>query len=92
MLWLDDGWSYERVSAALFINEGTVRNWRNHYLDGGLDQLSTFDWQGGQSRLTQAQEVELTEHLDQKRHHDCKSYCQIWCMVGVRPNFELVKI
>jgi len=41
------------------------------HLDGGLDRLSTFDWQGGQSRLTQAQEVELTDHLDQKLHRDC---------------------
>ena len=72
MLWLDDGWSYERVAAALFINEGTVRNWRNHYLEGGLDKLSTFDWRGGQSRLTQAHETELTDHLDQKLHRDCK--------------------
>jgi len=72
MLWLDDGWSYERIAAALFINEGTVRNWRNHYFEGGQDKLSIFDWQGAQSRLTQAQEAELTEHLDQKLHHDCK--------------------
>ena len=45
---------------------------RNHYLEGGLDKLSSFDWQGGQSRLTQAQEAELTDHLDQKLQRDCK--------------------
>ncbi len=70
MLWLDEGWSHERIAAALFINEGTVREWRNHYFDGGLDRLSTFDWQGGQSRLTQAQEAELTDCLDKKLHRD----------------------
>ena len=72
MLWLDDGWSFEQVAKMLFIHEGTVREWHKAYRNGGLDELSTFDWQGGQSRLTQAQEAELTDHLDQKLHRDCK--------------------
>jgi len=68
VLWLDEGWSFEQAAAALFIDEGTVRAWRHCYLDGGLDALSTFGWQGGQSRLTSAQETELSDYLDQNLH------------------------
>jgi Homeodomain-like domain-containing protein len=47
ILLLDDGWSRVQVGKALYIDDDTVRNWHKHYLSGGLDLLTTFDWKGG---------------------------------------------
>ena len=72
ILLLDDGWDYEQIAIALYISEGTVREWRKHFENGGLDELTTFDWQGGQSRLSQAEETELTVWLRENLCRDTK--------------------
>jgi len=74
ILLLDDGWDYEQIASALYIKAGTVREWRKHFDNGGLDELSTFDWQGGQSQLSQAKELKLTVWL---RENPCRDTHEI---------------
>ena len=40
---LDDGWSCERVAAALFVDDETVRRWRQLFLEDGLEGLTRFE-------------------------------------------------
>jgi transposase len=55
ILLLDDGWSCSRAGQALYLDDDTIRRWHKEYQRGGLDLLITFDWKGGQSRMTSAQ-------------------------------------
>ena len=59
MLLLDDGWSCERVAAALYLDDDTVRSWRKTYDEGGLAGLERFEAGGSASRLSEAQEEAL---------------------------------
>ena len=39
---LDDGWSCERVAAALFVDDETVRRWHQLFVEDGLEELTRF--------------------------------------------------
>ncbi len=56
---LDDGWSCERVAAALFVDDETVRRWHRLFVEDGLEGLTRFDSGGSSARLTDAQEAKL---------------------------------
>lgn len=68
ILLLDDGMSHAKVAEVLYLHEGTIKDWHKRYRDGGFDELSTFDWQGGQSFLTKAQEQQLTTYIKDKAY------------------------
>ena len=63
LLHLDDGKSYAYVAEALFIDDDTVRGWHKQYQTGGWDLVASNDWQGGQPRMTAAQETALIAWL-----------------------------
>jgi transposase len=59
MLLLDDGWSCEKVAAALYLDDDTVRNWRKTYDERGLAGLQSFEVGGSSSHLCKGQEEAL---------------------------------
>ena len=59
MLLLDDGWSCEKVAAALYLDDDTVRDWHKLYVEGGLAGLARFESGGSASHLSRAQEEAL---------------------------------
>lgn len=60
---LDDGWSCERVAAALFLDDDTIRRWHALFLEDGLEGLTRFESGGGASRLSKMQEAALTSWI-----------------------------
>ena len=48
MVLLDQGWSCERVAAALLLDDDTVRNWHRAYERGGVEGLKSFGHEGEQ--------------------------------------------
>src|SRR3974390_3829261 len=56
---LDDGWSCERVAAALFVDDETVRRWHQLFLEDGLEGLTRFESGGSCPRLGADQESKL---------------------------------
>jgi transposase len=63
ILLLDDGWNCERVAEALYLDDDTVRGWRKSYDEGGLQGLRRFEAGGSLSRLSPAQEEELSVYV-----------------------------
>jgi len=68
ILLLDDGLSCQQIAKVLYIDDDTVRTWYGQYCIGGFNLLETFDWKGGQPRLTGHQEKELADYLDANLH------------------------
>ena len=66
MLLLDDGLSCEAVARVLYLDDDTVRGWHDRFRREGVRALSVFGWKGGASKLTPAQEAELTETLTRR--------------------------
>jgi transposase len=63
VLLLDDGLSCEQVARVLYVDDDTVRGWRERYRGGGVAALASFGWKGGSSKLTPAEEASLVETL-----------------------------
>ena len=56
---LDAGWSCERVSQALFVDDDTVRQWHGLYAADGFDGLLSFETGGSSCRMSVAQQTAL---------------------------------
>jgi len=65
ILLLDEGKSYKSISDYLFITERTLRNYKNNYLEGGIEQLIMDDYNGKECRLNKEKLSELRSHLSQ---------------------------
>lgn len=64
LLLLDDGLRCEEVARVLYLDDDTIRGWRDRYRQEGTRALRIFGWKGGQPRLAPAQEAALVATLD----------------------------
>src|SRR5208283_2055616 len=55
----DDGFSCDRVAAALFVYDETVRRWHWLFMEDGLEGLTRFESGGSCPRLAEDQEAKL---------------------------------
>jgi transposase len=54
---LDQGWTCEKVAAALLLDDDTVRGWHRAYQKDGLEGLRHFGHEGSDCRLTEEQQT-----------------------------------
>jgi transposase len=59
ILLLDKGWTYAKISEALFLDEGTIANYRKRYKDGGIEELVNDNYSGRRSKLSNKKLIEL---------------------------------
>jgi transposase len=65
ILLLNDGWSYEQIAKALFLDDATLRRYLKLYQDEGLDALVENRYKGGNAKLNEEQCAQLKAHLKQ---------------------------
>ena len=71
---LDDGMSCSQIAKVLFLDDDTVRSWYKQYLAEDWEAVAYDGWKGGQSRMTTAQEGNLSAWLEERF---CRSTVQI---------------
>ena len=73
---LGSGWTAQKVSEALLVDEDTIRNWFHLYQAGGQKQL--LHWQVGGSKpyLNVGQQMTLKQHVTKTLHSTCKAVGQ----------------
>jgi transposase len=79
ILLLDEGKKYKDISDFLFLDEGTIRNYRKRYVEGGILGLVTDTYYGKRSHLTDKEKEQLSNYLQSKICMDTKevaSYIQ----------------
>jgi len=79
ILLLDEGKKYKDISDFLFLDEGTIRNYRKRYVEGGILGLVTDTYSGERSHLTDKEKEQLSNYLQSKICMDTKevaSYIQ----------------
>ena len=59
LLLLDRGWSCERVAAALFVDDDTIRRWHGLFIEDGFDGLARFDAGGSACQINDEQQAKL---------------------------------
>ena len=68
ILLLDKGWTHSKISEALFLDEGTIRNYRKRYVEGGIMSLIVDEHSGRRSFLTDKHLEILSSHLQTQIH------------------------
>jgi transposase len=66
ILLLDKGWTYNKIAEALFLDEGTIANYRRRYKEGGLEGLIIDDYSGRRSFLNEKEQQILSNFLQSK--------------------------
>jgi transposase len=56
---LDSGWSCEKVAAALFLDDDTIRKWHGLFVEEGLEGLTRFEAGGSACQLNGEQQDKL---------------------------------
>jgi transposase len=56
---LDSGWNCEKVAAALFVDDDTVRKWHGLFIEDGLEGLTRFEAGGSACRMSGEQQEKL---------------------------------
>ena len=74
LLLLDTGMSCVQIAKVLFLDDDTVRSWHKQYLAEDWEAVAYDGWKGGQSRMTTAQEGNLSAWLEERF---CRSTVQI---------------
>lgn len=73
ILLLDQEWTYKKIAEALFLDEGTIANYRKRYVNGGIEELINDHYQGKRSTLNPKDLNILTNDLRQKIFPTTKS-------------------
>lgn len=73
ILLLDDGKRYSDIAAFLFLDEGTIANYRKRYKSGGLEELINDYYKGKRAALSEADQKILISDLQSKIFPTTKS-------------------
>ena len=65
------------VAEALLVDEKTIRIWHEKYVHGGEDELLTLFYVGKAPLLSDIQQQELAEHLDEHTYLDSKAVAHV---------------
>lgn len=66
ILLLDDGKTYKSIAEYLFLDEGTIANYRKRYKNGGLEELVNDFYNGRKAMLSEQELKILTDDLQSK--------------------------
>lgn len=69
---LGSGWSVANVAEALLVDETTIRLWWEKYEHGGDQELTTLCYIGKEPFLSESQQKELAQHLEENTYLDSK--------------------
>ena len=64
ILLLDQNWTYKKISEALFIDEGTIANYRKRYVKGGIENLIIDQYHTKRSFLSNDEELQLSQDIE----------------------------
>ena len=73
ILLLDEGWNYMQIARILLLDDQTIRNYEQRFLNDGIFGVLSYNHKGGFSKLSTAQESELKEHIIAHHYHDSKA-------------------
>jgi transposase len=63
ILLLDQGWTYVKIAEALFLDEGTIANYRRRYKEGGIMGLIVDEYSGRRCHLNDNELASLAAHV-----------------------------
>jgi transposase len=77
ILLIDDGKKMRDIAEFLFLDEGTVRNWRRRYEEGGIERLLNDHYMGRVALLDEQQVAELSKELSSQVYPTAKDVIEL---------------
>lgn len=68
ILLLDSGEKYRDIKKFYFVDEGTIRNWRKRFIEGGIERLMNDQWNVKRCELAPSQLKKLDSHLEENTY------------------------
>lgn len=65
ILLLDDNKTYKNISEYLFLDNGTIANYKKRYREGGLEGLIIDDYKTRRTKLNEFEELELADSIEE---------------------------
>ena len=87
VLLVDSGETMVDIARFLFLDEGTVRNWRKRYEEGGIEKLLNDHYVGRVSLLDEQQKGKLVDELSAQVFATTKDVVRwrrratVWCQI-----------
>lgn len=75
ILSLNEGYEYSEIAKILLIDQSTVWRWFETYISSGITGLLKDNYTGGTSKLSEAQQAALIEHLENTMYLTAKEIC-----------------
>lgn len=75
ILMLNDGHSAEFIARILILDDSTIRRWYTTYEEDGINGLLIDNYTGGASKLTEKQQQNLVQHLENNVYLTAKEIC-----------------
>ncbi|NOT78651.1 MAG: helix-turn-helix domain-containing protein [Bacteriovoracaceae bacterium] len=66
ILLLDDNQTYKDISKFLFLDEGSIANYRKRYMEGGIEGLILDEYSTKRTKLNLVEEFQLANELDDR--------------------------
>lgn len=66
ILLLDDNKTYKNISEYLFLDEGSIANYRKRYIEGGIEGLILDEYSTKRTKLNIFEEFQLANELDDR--------------------------
>jgi len=84
ILLLDQGKSFAQIAEFLFIDEGSVRNYKKRYKEGGIEKLVNDHYVGRTAYLSEKQQMALVLELESAVYPNTKSIIEyVKCTFGI---------
>ena len=77
ILLLDQGEKYSDIQKFYFVDEGTIRNWRKRYVEGGIERLMNDQWKVKRCSLSPRQLDQLSTHLEENTYQRTKDIADL---------------
>lgn len=69
------GWSWEQIKEALFITDGTIKNYVDKYTSGGVELLLEDNYESNNYKMTKEQEQLVIKYVDNNNVQSSKQVC-----------------
>ncbi len=75
ILSLNEGYEYTEIAKILLIDQSTVWRWFETYISSGITGLLKDNYTGGTSKLSEYQQADLIDHLENNVYQTAKEIC-----------------
>jgi len=85
ILLLDESKTYKSISSYLFLDDGTIANYKKRYREGGLEGLTLDNYKSKKTKLNEFEELELADEIESRVFFSTKEIVEF-----IKKNYKVI--